>query len=143
MALVLKTSRDTEVVKDSDLVADGDKDTTYTIRHLTVPKHRDILKANTKRVINKRTHAKDDEVDDIGFSDALLDYVLIGWSGVMFDGKPVDVNGVVRDGDEDVPAKTLLDGPRRTAMFEKAGLNEIQAASEGRQESFRAPTNDR
>jgi hypothetical protein len=67
-------------------------------------------------------------VDWEAVSDDLLDYVIAGWSGIIAKGEPlpcVKVN------------KLLLDGPRKTAILERAGMNEIAAAPERRAESFR------
>ena len=130
MALDLKTDDDVSTITDADLVPDGDKDTTYTVRHITTDKHREIVKAHTTKVPNKRTHQRDDVTDWNAVSDALLDYALAEWSGVISRGQPVPC---------DRGHKMLLDGQRKTALLEHAGMNEVAAAPARTAESFRTP----
>lgn len=134
MALELKTADDITTITDAELVPEGDKETSYDLRHLTTEKHREIVKANTSKVPNKRTHQRDDVVDWEAVSDDLLDYAIAGWSGIVSKGEPLPC----------VKAnKLLLDGPRKSAILERAGMNEIAAAPERRAESFRDPATAR
>jgi hypothetical protein len=125
MAVVLKDESDTWEVCDKDLVPGGDKDTFYTVRRLTLETHRAITKKHTKPGTYRRPEGKRDEE---AIQDDLFDYVLEAWRGVQKDGK-------------DVPCswdfKALLDVPRRIALLDEAGLNDITAAEEARGESFR------
>lgn len=128
MALALRTTDEIDTVTDAELVADGDKNTSYKYRHLTLPKNREIVKRNTK----KRRRENEDPVDWAAVSDDQLDFVLISWDGVEVNGKAVAINDVIGD----TAAKYLLDGVRRQALLERAGINEVQAAQERRSESF-------
>ena len=134
MALELKTADEITTVTDAELVPEGDKDTTYDIRHLTTDKHREIVKRHTQKVPNKRTHQRDDVTDLEAVSDALLDYAIADWKGIVSAGQPVPCT---------LDYKLLLDGPRKTAILERAGMNEVTAAPERRAESFRSPAADR
>jgi hypothetical protein len=128
LALELKTADDEVVVSDADLVAGGDKDTSYTIRFLTIEKNRELVKQHTKKVPNRRTHQMEDDTNWEAVSDAQFDYVLKDWKGVRVKGADVPC----------VPQfKQLVDGTRRGALLVKAGLNEVMAAPERRAESFR------
>lgn len=128
MPLNLKTDDDVTPVLDSDLVLDGDKGTTYFVRHLTKDKHREIVAQHTKKVPDKRTHQRVDKTDWDAVSDALLDYALTKWEGVQVAGVDVPC---------EMTFKKLLDAARATAILERAGMNEIAAAPERREESFR------
>jgi hypothetical protein len=128
MALELKTDDDLSTITDADLVPDGDKDTTYQVRHITTEKHRLVVKAHTTKVPNKRTHQRDDVVDWDGVSDELLDYAIAGWTNVVAKGVPLDCT---------LAHKMRLDGPRKTALLEYAGMNEVAAAPARKAESFR------
>jgi hypothetical protein len=132
--LELKSADEITPVTDAELVADGDKDTTYSLRHITTDKHREIVKANTDKVPNRRTHQRDDVVNWEAVQDDLVDYAIADWSGVVAKGQPVPCERVY---------KLLLDGPRKTAILERAGMNEVAAAPERRAESFRAPADVR
>lgn len=127
MALKLQTGDDTTDVCDADLVADGDKEAVFTVRHLTVQKNREIVKQHTKQISNRRTHQMDDVTDWEAVADAQFDYVLVDWKGVYVNGEPVPCT---KD------YKALVDGARRTALMVKAGMNEVAAAAEVRAESF-------
>jgi len=129
MALELKQVGDLITVCDADLVPDGDKDTTYSIRHLTIEKNRELRRKHTKRKPNPRTHVMEDETDEYALSDEQFDYALADWKGVVAGGEAVPCT---RD------HKMLLDGLRRDAILRKAGLNEIAAVGEARKESFRS-----
>jgi len=128
MALELKSEGDLSVVSDADLVADGDKETTYTLQHLTTEKHREFVRKHTSKVPNKRSHQMEERTDWEKVSDDLLDYVITAWSGIVAKGSALECVRV---------NKLLLDGPRKTAILDRAGMNEIAAAPERRAESFR------
>ncbi len=125
MAIVLKDESDTWEVCDKDLVPGGDPDTFYTIRRLTLDKHREITKKHTKPGTYRRPEGKR---DDEAIQDDLFDYVLESWRGVVKAGGPAPC---------DWDHKQLLDVPRRIALLDHAGLNDIAAAEDARAESFR------
>lgn len=132
MALQLIDADDRFDVKDSDLpgVVGGDPDTTYTLRPIAVDDHRRITKERTKQVPNRRTHQNEPVTDFDAVNDDVLDFVLVDWSGILFRGQPVPC---ARE------HKLKLDGPRRIALSNLAGMNQIRRAPEVRAESFREP----
>lgn len=132
MPVQLMDSDDRIVVKDSELqgITDGDPETTYTLRPIGVDDYRRLTKAHTKKVLNRRTHQSDDEVDFAGLTDAVLDYVLTDWSGILFKGQPVPCLQEY---------KQRLDGVRRAALAALAGMNQIHRVEEVRAESFHEP----
>jgi hypothetical protein len=127
MPLELKDEAATWWVTDKQLVPGGDPDTSYEVRRLTLDKHREITKKHTKAGTYRKPEGKR---DDDAIQDDLFDYVLEDWKGVR-------VNGA------DVPCewehKRLIDVPRRVALLDEAGLNDITAAEDARGESFRRP----
>lgn len=74
MALALSKTTDRIVLKDADLVADGDPDVTYTVRPLTAQAAAQI-RAQVGRNQNEAVYA-------------LLDHCLLEWTGVELDGQP-------------------------------------------------------
>lgn len=144
MALELKTDGDVTTVTDADLVPDGDKDTSYEIRHITTDKHSDLVKQHTSKIPNRRTHQRDNVVDWEAVQEALVDYAIAGWQGVKNRGLAIGADDLMTGPDGTAKkAKFLLDGPRKTAILEVAGMNEIVSAPERREESFRAPADVR
>jgi hypothetical protein len=127
MALELKNDDDITPIPDSEVVLNGDPETIYQVRHITPKKHAEIVKQNTTRMPNRRTHVPDDVIDWAKVSIALLDYALVDWSGVTSKGQPLPCT---------LDYKLLLDGPRRSRLLELAGMNEVAAAPEVRAESF-------
>jgi phospholipid N-methyltransferase len=129
MALQLRQAGEVSTVSDADLVADGDKDVTYQIRHLTIEQNREFVKQCTKRVPNKRTHQMEDVTDWEEVSDTQFDYVLADWANIQDSAKqPLACTK---------ENKALLDGGRRLAIMTRAGINEVNTAAERRGESFR------
>jgi hypothetical protein len=126
MPLELKDESATWWITDAELVPGGDKDTRYRVRRLTLDKHREITKRHTKPGNFRRPEKQN--VDEI--QDDLFDYALDGWEGVTKNGQPVDCVWEF---------KALLDVSRRIALLDVAGLNEIAAAEDAREESFRGP----
>lgn len=124
MALELRDESATFPVTDDKLITGGDKDTSYTVRRLTLDKHREIRRRHTKAA----NYRKPERIDEDAFQDDLFDYVLVGWSGVVANGEPVPC---------DWEHKRLIDVPRRIALLDLAGMNEIAAAEDARGESFR------
>lgn len=135
MALQLLDEDDTLTVKDSELNQDdGDDETTYTVRVVAPQVVKRIRKAHTKK---RPTGGQGmvETLDAEGFGEALFDYVLVGWSGVLHRGVPVGPDDLVPTSLGPVKAKTQLDGSRKAALLERAGAN--QTGAEGRAESFR------
>jgi hypothetical protein len=116
------------VVIDADLVPDGDKATTYTLRPLTREVRRKIIKARTSKRPNPRTHQMEDVVDWQDISMDLLDYALVAWDGILWNGGPAPCEREY---------KSKLDEMRLTALLERAGLSKVVAAEEQRDQSFR------
>jgi hypothetical protein len=96
---------------------------------LTTAKHREIQRANTKKVAN-RARGMEDYTDWPKVVDDLVDYVIVAWAGVVDKGEPAPC---------DREHKLRLDAPTKDALLERAGLNEIVAAGEQRAASFRQP----
>jgi hypothetical protein len=119
-------------VTDAKLLQDGDKDTAYTLRRLTRAKYREVQKQNTEKVVNKRTHQREDQTDWAAMTDDLLDYTIVGWTGVVIGGVAAPC---------DRHHKMLLDAPTVDAILERAGLNAITGAQgdaqDVREASFR------
>lgn len=128
MALEIRDDDAIIDVTDAELVADGDKETVFKLRTITLDKNREIVKRHTRKVPNKRTHQMDDKVDWESVTDDLLDWAISEWSGVMAHGQPLPCT---------ISNKKRLDGVRRTAILERAGMNDVQLAPEDREDSFR------
>ena len=126
MALELKDESATWTITDADLIQGGDKETTYTIRRLTLEKHREIRRRHTSKPTYRRQY---EHVNEEAFQDDLFDYVLVGWSGVIVNGKEAPCDSAHR---------ALLDVPRRIQILDAAGMNEIRAQEDARDASFRA-----
>lgn len=119
-------------VKDSQLpgVTDGDPDTSYTLRPISVEDHRRLQKEYTKDVINRRTHQREPQIDFEALNDAVLDFVLRDWVGILDKGQPAPCT---------LAHKLRLDGVRRVALSAVAGMNQVERAPEVRAQSFREP----
>ena len=133
MPVQLQDADDVITAKDSELagVTDGDPETVYTLRPISVEDHRAITKQHTKEVVNRRTHQKESEVDWGAVNDDVLDFVLRDWTGILRKGRPAPCT---REN------KLKLDAPRRQALSDVAGLNQVQRAPEVRAESFPEPS---
>lgn len=129
MALNLLDGDRRITVKDSDLkdVEGGDPDTTYTVRQIPPAVNRQMAKTHTRPVINGKTGAREQQVDNIGLVDDLLDYALLEWTGILLKGAPAPC---VRE------HKELLDYPRKVALLSLAGMNQVEA--DRRDQSFRS-----
>lgn len=129
MAVEIRDDNEILTVRDADLVADGDAETTYDLRTITLEKNREIVKRHTKKVPNKRSHVMEDKVDWEAVTDDLLDWAIADWKGIVSKGQPLPCT---------LENKKRLDGVRRDAILQRAGMNEVQAAPERRAESFRS-----
>jgi hypothetical protein len=129
-------------VKDSDLgVQDGDPETVYTLRVLSPQKYRSLTKMHTKK---RPTGGRgmEEYLDTIAWSDAMWDWVLKAWNpgAVLWQGKPVAADDMVTFSDSSQgTAKYQLDGPRKEALLNFAGLNQVTEKPEDRERSFRSP----
>jgi hypothetical protein len=121
----------TFTVCDADLVEGGDKETTFTLRHITTEQHQDIVDRYTKDTWTKR-HQKEKVYDHVAIQRELLDFVLVGWAGVVSLGTNTPIPC-------EIDAKLLLDVNRKTAIIERAGGNEIVSPAEAKERSFRRP----
>lgn len=132
MALVVRNPEKPFEVCDVDLegVEDGDAETFYTLRPLTRDVILEIESKHTRRVPNKVTHRKDDVLDERAALEDKLDYLLVGWRGIVDE----------RDGSE-VPCTRewklrAINGARQVALFRLADVNRVD--KESRSKSFRA-----
>jgi hypothetical protein len=125
MPLELKDESATWWITDAELVPGGDKATRYEVRRLTLDKHREITRKHTKPGNYRRPEGK---IDQEGIQDDLFDYVLKAWEGITVKGEPVPC---------EFEFKRLLDVPRRVALLDAAGMNDLAAAEDARGESFR------
>lgn len=139
MAIQLLDDDDVITVKDSDLdVANGDDGTTYTVRVVTPQYVKTLRKLHTKkRATGGQGMA--DVFNAEAFSEAMWDYVLMAWTGVVHPEtkQPIDPDEMVATKYGPVKAKTRIDGSRKLALMDLAGAN--QTVGEGHAESFRAP----
>lgn len=125
MALSLLDEDATLAVKDSDLGLDGgDEATVYTLRIVTPQVIKKLRKAHT----TKRPSGGQGMMDVLNtdaFGEALWDYIMIGWTGVVYRGSPIGPDDYVQTSAGQVKAKTQLDGSRKAALLERAGANEV------------------
>jgi hypothetical protein len=136
---LLDDSAEVEVL-DSDLgVPDGDAETIYTLRVLSPQKYRAFAKAHSKK---RPTGGRgmEDYLDVEAFSDAMWDYVLKDWNhgAVLWKGQPVAADDLVTlSNGKTAKAKFQIDGPRKTALLDKAGMNAVIPTAEDQVQSFR------
>ncbi len=123
MALQLLRDGDEIEVSDVDLVGDdGDKDVSYRIRKMTPEKQRDLIKRNTRA----GNHRRPEYINWPAVQDDQIDYLLVSWKGVK------DGSSLAECSREN---KLLLDGVRKTALIDRAGMSELVAAEEARQQA--------
>lgn len=135
MPIALLDDDVTFTVTDAELDVDhGDEGTIYTVRQVTPQVIKRLRKAHTKR---KPTGGQGmaDVLDVDSYAEALFDYILPSWEGVLFKGQPVAAEDYLTIGGVSVKAKTQLDSARKAALLERAGANQVVAA--GRDDSFR------
>jgi hypothetical protein len=130
MPRVIYRDTDTFTVKETDLAIESpDPNVTYTLRPIPRDVYRKALASST----DKRTRA----IDAAGSMDvqwALLDYALIGWSGVVYYG----TNEPVPCGEEGKRA-LASDFWLASALVNAAGGTKLAAEEAARGESFRPP----
>ena len=125
MALALLDDDRQIQVRDSELGIDGgDDDTIYTLRQVTPQVIKRLRREHTSR---KPTGGQGmaEVLNTEKFGEALFDYVLASWSGVLYKGTPVAADDLVTVAGGSVKAKTQLDGARKAALLERAGGNEV------------------
>lgn len=117
MALRLMSETDTIEVADTELgVPNGDKDVRYTMRPLTRDVYKRVIKPHTSKKPNPRTRQMEDVVNAEAAQEDLIDTVLVGWTGIVYDGQPAPC---------DREMKLKLDPFRIGALLEKAGLSQV------------------
>ena len=137
MAVEVRKADDTLTVLDSELdgVTNGDPETTYTLRTLTTDKVRALRKPYQRERMNPRTHQREElpltDDDTAAYALDLLDYAIVGWSGILYQGQPLEC---VRQ------HKDLLDSSRKSGVLAAAGLNRsTPAGGASKDASFRQP----
>ena len=127
MALELFKTGSTFTVTDVDLVPGGDPETRYTLQYFTADDADRLRRAATTKKYNSTTHQMDETFDGLAYALSIIDHVLVGWSGVVRDGQPLDCI---------LANKRVLPGNRRERMLILAQENvEVKAAQQA--ESFR------
>lgn len=111
-------------------IPEPDPSVVYVLRELTTHKWRELKRQHTTRRPNKQTRQMEDVLDDEGFSDALVDYVLVDWRGIVDRNGPADCT---REN------KLRLDGVIKSALVGHAGLTQIVKEPEQQAQSFRSP----
>lgn len=114
--------------QDLELTIEIDPEVTYHLRPLTVDKLRELTKANTRLVPNKRTHQKDEVINNDDASNAILDYVIAKWEGVKQGGVEAAC---------DLAHKLLLPIELQTALISTAQAGDTAAERKAR--SLRRP----
>jgi hypothetical protein len=119
-----------EWVAETDLMGkDGDPDAKYLIKPIGVDRYTEFEKRCTKRTPNKHSRAMEDVVDRETLRDMVLDFVLIGWEGILDGTTPVPCEGVER--------KKKLPGIIIGMIVERATQGGGGKTAEQRAESFR------
>lgn len=114
---------DTFEVKETDLALDiaPDPDAVYVLRALSSEAARRLAKPFTRVEFSRAEHRKIEVIDTQGLNDAIIDYVIVNWRGVI--GECSQAN------------KLRLPVPVQKALLEKA--QEGQGSAEVRAASFR------
>lgn len=128
MALELFKTGSTFTIADADLVPGGDTDTTYTLQYFTADDADRLRRQATSQKYNPTTQRMDDTFDTMAYALSILDHVLVGWTGVVRDGIPLDCILV---------NKRVLPGNRRERMLILAQEN-VQVKAAEQAESFRS-----
>jgi hypothetical protein len=123
-----------EVREDAlDDLQHADPDVVYICRELTTTKWRELQRQHTRKVLNKASKQMENVTDNEAFSDAIVDYVLMDWRGIVErGGAPAPCT---------TENKLRLDGVVKAALVGKAGLSQIVEGAAIKETSFR-PTPD-
>jgi len=130
----LQTDDYTFWIAETDLHIDtdgweSDPEVKYELRELTTAAWRRIHKTYTKRKPNKSARIMEEETDGDAFADAMVDYVLVNWSGIIErGGTPAPCT---------TANKLRLDSIVKAALISRAGLTQLVQADAIREESFR------
>lgn len=129
----LQTDDATFEVRETDLdeITDPDPDVVYICQELTTRRWRELNRQYTKRVPNKLTRRMDEQLDSEAFADALVDFVVQDWRGIVEPGGAAAP--CTREN------KLRLDGAIKSALIGRAGLTQIVREPEDRAQSFRSP----
>lgn len=127
MARSLLTEGAEFTVKESELELEiqPDPEATYTLRPITTDYARGVYRQYTTKVPNKRTHQMEDRVDQVAVSNALLDYCVTAWSGILDNGSPAPCT---------LEQKLRLPTVIQAALIDRA---QIGASPDARAASFR------
>lgn len=129
MPLQLQTEDDQIVVKDTELVEQGDPETTYTVRFVTRETYQRVSTKHSARFGGRRGLKLQEQIEfAVAVNEELIDYALVSWTGVLINGQPAPCDTV---------HKKMLDGERAQGLLAKAGVNQIAAGEAARAASFR------
>lgn len=131
MALELFKTGATFTVRDADLVPNGDPETTYTVQYFTADDADRLRRAATKAKYNPTTQRMEDEFDGLAYALSILDHVIVGWTGIVRDGVPLDCI---------LAHKRVLPGNRRERLLMLSQEN-VQVKAAEQAASFR-PVDD-
>jgi hypothetical protein len=118
----------TFVVRDADLVPNGDPETTYTVQYFTADDADRLRKQATTKRYNASTQRMDEEFDGLAYALSILDHVIVGWTGIVRDGVPLDCI---------LANKRVLPGNRREKLLMLSQEN-VQVRAAEQAASFRA-----
>lgn len=130
MARALINESTSEWVKETDLIGkDGDEEARYEIRPISVDRYTEFQKRCTSRVPNRSSRAMEDVVDHQKLRDLVLDFVLIGWEGILDGTTPAPCS--------DLAKKKMLPGVVISAIADHATQGGAGRTAEERAASFR------
>ena len=133
MALLVRSEDERITVRDADLpgIADGDPETTYILRPMTRKVAREIEGRHRTLIVDRQTHQKVAHYEQEAIWLDKVDYVVLGWTGVLFSEtrEPVPCTREMKD--------LALDAARQIALLSVAGINEV--SRDEREASFREP----
>ncbi len=133
MALLVRSEGERIEVRDADLpgITDGDPDTTYILRPITRKVARDIEARHKTLVLDRQSHQKIARYDQEAIWLDKIDYIVTGWTGVLYSEtrEPVPCTRETKD--------QALDAARQIALLSIAGINEV--SHDEREASFRQP----
>jgi len=127
MALELFKTGSTFTVRDSDLVPNGDPETTYTVQYFTADDADRLRRQATTKRYNATTQRMDEEFDGLAYALSILDHVIVGWTGIVRDGVPLDCI---------LANKRILPGNRRERLLILSQEN-VQVKAAEQAASFR------
>lgn len=138
MALAILDEQNTITVLDSELVPDGDPETSYVVKVVPAPIFQRLQKEAAKGRPGMRL-TNDDVDGHAKLVRLVIDYMLVSWTGVIDKntGEPVPMDRVVNTSVGPLQAKYyVLDSNRYGALLDRASKNEVISAKR-REETFR------